>query len=123
MEYEHAPYLAPYLMWRDNEKTIRELHIKNIGQGAATNIEFSVEAKIDGIQSSFFKRNRVTFLDKSHNTKIVLTKNMEIFLKATYYDITNRKYDVDDVYYFSYDDQKREIFKQTKRSRAFSEKF
>ena len=122
MEYEHAPYLSPFLTWHDKEKKdYRELNIKNIGHGAATNIMFEVTTFVNNEKKNYFKTYRATFMGDSHNTEIPLKENMKIILHATYFDITNREYVVTDEYKWYKDNDERWVFQQTKRDRKTDE--
>jgi hypothetical protein len=113
-----APYLTPFLIWNDKiKKDYRILHIKNIGNGVATNVSMEVIVENEKKESHSFQRNRATFTpdSESNNTKISLTNNCTIKLIATCYDVVGRKYEVHDSYeYFKYDDNLKQILRDRK---------
>ena len=113
-----APYLTPFLIWNDkNQKDYRILHVKNVGNGVATNVHIDVIVENENKELLSFQRNRATFTpdSESNNTKISLTNNYTVKLNAVYYDVVGRKYEVHDSYeYFKDDDNLKQISRNRK---------
>lgn len=101
IQYAHAPSIMPF-MGKSNVSTGKSIHIKNSGNGVATNVECKVvvEKSDSGQKSKPVYRAVMTGDKDSHNLCIELNEELKFTVNAVYYDLINQKYETAEKYHY-----------------------
>ena len=104
VKYAHKPYIMPIMGKSKKSEEIKSIHIKNAGNGVATNIECTIriDKSASGQKTKSVSRSIMTGDKDSHNMEIKLNEDLEFTLDAVYYDLANEKYHTTEKYRYTY---------------------